>query len=57
MNIILEQFRVEKKQYRAVRDSMMCKRTKRIMARTVKGGIGQHRTVVCGLGQQILKVE
>ena len=27
------------------------------MARTVRGSIGQHMTVVCGMGQQMLLLE
>ena len=27
------------------------------MARTVRGSIGLHRTVACGIGQQILLLE
>ena len=41
-----------KEQYRAVRDCVIWKGTREIMARTVRESIGQHRTVACGIGQQ-----
>ena len=35
----------------------MLKGTTKLMARTVRGSIGQQRTVACKIGQQILLLE